>query len=114
MDVPWIGIQEWDKPLFLHWPVPYEVLRPLVPEPFVLDTFDGQAWVGIVPFKAVHTKPRWGSDLVTLGSHFQLNFRTYIRFLRGASCSISQRLYQQQAGCTGGEDDVPSVSSRSV
>jgi len=42
--------QSWGKLLFLHWPVPADLLRPLVPEPLAIDTFEGTAWVGITPF----------------------------------------------------------------
>ena len=80
MKNPWIGVQYWENPIFMHWPVPYNALRPLVPEPFQLDTFNGDAWVGIVPFKAVQTYPRWGKGLFSLGPFWQLNIRTYIRF----------------------------------
>jgi uncharacterized protein YqjF (DUF2071 family) len=36
--------QRWEDLLFLHWPMPSSLLRPLVPEPLALDTFHGTAW----------------------------------------------------------------------
>lgn len=80
MNMPWIGVQHWETPTFLHWPVPYQTLRALVPQPFQIDTFNEQAWVGVVPFKAVATYPRWGSKIFSLGPLWQLNIRTYVRF----------------------------------
>ncbi len=38
------------KLLFLHWSRLAESLRPLIPDPLVIDTFDGAAWIGITPF----------------------------------------------------------------
>lgn len=78
--MPWIGIQYWETPAFFHWPVAYERLRALVPKPFELDTFDGQAWVSVVPFQATATYPRFGQQLFSLRPLWQLNIRTYIRF----------------------------------
>ena len=42
----------WSELLFAHWPVDAELLRPALPEPVrpCLDTFDGAAWLGVVPF----------------------------------------------------------------
>src|SRR5581483_11580505 len=35
-DTPVVGYQQWRDLLFLHWPMPVEVLRPLVPEPLAI------------------------------------------------------------------------------
>jgi uncharacterized protein YqjF (DUF2071 family) len=48
---PWVMAQDWEDLLFAHWPVPVEVLQWLVPSGLELDTFEGQAWIGIVPFR---------------------------------------------------------------
>jgi hypothetical protein len=42
--------QRWHDLLFAHWPLPAESVRPLIPPELELDTFDGQAWVGVIPF----------------------------------------------------------------
>lgn len=76
----WIGVQYWENPIFMHWPVPYDTLRALVPAPFQLDTFNGQAWIGLILFRASRSSSRWGASLFSLGSLWQLNVRTYIRF----------------------------------
>src|SRR5438067_3264184 len=41
------GTQNWRQLLFLHWTVPAEVLRPLVPPSLELDLWEGEAWVGV-------------------------------------------------------------------
>ncbi|CAN5326291.1 hypothetical protein BH23BAC1_BH23BAC1_46180 [soil metagenome] len=48
---PWIMQQTWQDLLFLHYKIPFEVLRPLVPERLELDTYRGDAWISITPFK---------------------------------------------------------------
>src|SRR4051812_11011254 len=53
------GFQRWRSLLFLHWPVPVEVLRPLVPAELALDLHDGVAFVGVVPFAMQGVRPRW-------------------------------------------------------
>ncbi|HEX6626189.1 MAG TPA: DUF2071 domain-containing protein, partial [Pyrinomonadaceae bacterium] len=42
--------QWWGKLLFMHWPVAPKLLRPLLPPQLAIDTFEGRAWVGVVPF----------------------------------------------------------------
>lgn len=48
--LPIAGTQQWRSLLFMHWPVPVDRLRPLVPAALELDLFDGVAYVGLVPF----------------------------------------------------------------
>lgn len=75
---PWMLEQQWDDLLFIHWPIPYETLRPYVPQALKLETYHGQAWIGVIPFRASINRPRllpW-----SLGSYVELNVRTYVRF----------------------------------
>ena len=69
----------WVDLLFAHWPMPVETLRPLVPPGLELDTFDGQAWVGIVPFRMEDVAPRFLPACRRLGAFPELNVRTYVR-----------------------------------
>ena len=55
---PWILRMRWVDLLFAHWPVPAAALRALIPPALELDTFDGQAWLGIVPFRMEDVAPR--------------------------------------------------------
>src|SRR5215472_13293648 len=54
----WVMRQSWRELLFAHWPVKVQALRPLVPAALTLDTFEGEAWVGIVPFRMSEVCPR--------------------------------------------------------
>ncbi|PYS62338.1 MAG: hypothetical protein DMF74_13585 [Acidobacteria bacterium] len=42
--------QNWGKLLFMHWSIAAELLRPLIPAQLEIDTFEGSAWIGVVPF----------------------------------------------------------------
>src|SRR5215204_1401663 len=76
---PWIMTQTWNDLLFAHWPVEAAVLRPLVPEAFELDRFNGQAWIGVVPFHMTNVAPRFVPALPWLSAFPELNVRTYVR-----------------------------------
>jgi uncharacterized protein YqjF (DUF2071 family) len=76
---PWIMRMRWVDLLFAHWPMPVETLRPLVPPGLELDTFDGQAWLGIVPFRMEDVAPRFLPALARLGGFPELNVRTYVQ-----------------------------------
>jgi uncharacterized protein YqjF (DUF2071 family) len=74
----WVMAQSWHHLLFVHWPVAVDDLRPHIPPGFEIDTFDGQAWVGVVPFEMSHIHAQ-GLPPVPLFSAFpELNVRTYI------------------------------------
>lgn len=77
-DEPWILLQEWTDLLFAHWPLPPDVVRPHVPEALELDTFDGQAWIGIVPFHLSLLKGRLVPPVPGVSSFPELNVRTYV------------------------------------
>ncbi|MDQ3854864.1 MAG: DUF2071 domain-containing protein [Chloroflexota bacterium] len=75
---PWVLAQTWHDLLFAHWPVPVDELRGLVPEGLHLDTYDGWAWVGVVPFRLSGLRVR-GLPPFPYGSVFpELNVRTYV------------------------------------
>ncbi|WP_135664061.1 YqjF family protein [Halorhabdus rudnickae] len=66
----------WRDVFFAHWPVDPTVLEATLPDGLTVDTFDGQAWLGIVGFRMDDIRPRF----VPIGRSFQeLNLRTYVR-----------------------------------
>lgn len=76
---PWLIRQTWLDLLFAHWPVTPAALRPLIPPQLKLDTFGGDAWVGVVPFELRSLTVRVAHD--RLGLTFpELNVRTYVSF----------------------------------
>ncbi len=76
---PWVMSQTWNDLLFAHWPVPKDRLRELVPARFELDLFDGEAWLGIVPFRMTNVAPRLVPSLRWISAFPELNVRTYVR-----------------------------------
>jgi hypothetical protein len=70
--------QVWHDLLFAHWPFDPDVVRSLVPEPLPLDTFEGRAWVGVVPFHITGVRPRFLPPLPVVSAFPELNVRTYV------------------------------------
>ena len=75
---PWIMHMRWLQLLFMHWPVPPAVLRPLLPAGLELDTFENEAWLGIVPFKMTNVRPRCMPPMGGASAFAELNVRTYV------------------------------------
>lgn len=78
MSAPWVLRMRWVDLLFAHWPMPVEALRPLVPPDLEVDTFEGQAWLGIVPFRMEDVAPRFLPAVPGLGTFPEINVRTYV------------------------------------
>jgi len=53
-------------------------MRRLVPDQLTLDTFDGQCWVGVVPFRMSGIRGRGFPALPGLSRFPELNVRTYV------------------------------------
>jgi uncharacterized protein len=70
--------QSWHDLLFAHWPIAAGVMRSLIPRQLALDIFDGQCWVGVVPFWMSGVRAR-GTPAMGGWSLFpELNVRTYV------------------------------------
>ena len=65
----WTWKQSWCDLLFAHWVVPVAELQPLIPAELELDTYEGQAWVGVVPF-TMYIRHRLAPPLADLASYF--------------------------------------------
>jgi uncharacterized protein YqjF (DUF2071 family) len=70
--------QTWRDLLFAHWPVPDHALRPLVPAGLTLQTFEGQAWVGITSFVLTGLRLRALPAIPGLSRFPEINVRTYV------------------------------------
>lgn len=75
---PWIMAQSWHDLLFAHWPIDASHLRPLIPAALDIDTFQGEAWIGVVPFRMSGVRLRATPALPTLSAFPELNVRTYV------------------------------------
>lgn len=76
---PWVMAQQWCDLLFAHWPLPPFAVQALLPPAMTVDTFDGDAWLGIVPFEMHGVRPRSMPAVPWLSAFPELNVRTYVR-----------------------------------
>ncbi|MFK7817702.1 MAG: YqjF family protein [Planctomycetaceae bacterium] len=74
----WAMAQTWSNLLFAHWRVPFEKLRDQIPAGLEIDTFDGDAWIGVVPFE-LRVRPRFCPVVPKVSAFPELNVRTYVK-----------------------------------
>lgn len=82
-----IGYQTWSNLAFVHWRLPAKVLRPLIPKELEIDTFDGEAWLGLVPFYMSGVRPWWSPAVRGISNFCETNLRTYVHF-KGANPGV--------------------------
>jgi uncharacterized protein YqjF (DUF2071 family) len=70
--------QNWGKLLFMHWPIDAALLRPLVPKQLEIDTFNGQAWIGVIPFTMWGIRASLLPPIPGTRAFHELNLRTYV------------------------------------
>jgi uncharacterized protein YqjF (DUF2071 family) len=76
---PYIAEQHWLDLAFLHWTVAHDAIERRLPPGLILDVFDDQAWVGIVPFRLQGLHPLHLPGVPTATDFLELNVRTYVR-----------------------------------
>ena len=59
--------------------MPLDALRPHVPSALEVDTFDGDAYLGVTPFRVANLRLRGLPPVPLLSSFLELNCRTYVR-----------------------------------
>ena len=69
----------WSDIAFAHWRVPLDTMRNLVPAELEVDTHDGDAWVGLIPFRMQDCRFRGVPPLPGLQNFLECNVRTYVR-----------------------------------
>lgn len=82
---PVVMRQKWRDLLFLHWRYPPDLVQPMLPPGLEVETFDGSAWVGVVPFRMRAIRPRFLPALPHLSYFLEANVRTYARDAQGRS-----------------------------
>ena len=70
--------QRWAGLLFLHWPVDPSLIAPRLPAGLHVDTFEGKAWLGVVPFFMDRVRPVGLPPVPWLSWFMELNVRTYV------------------------------------
>jgi uncharacterized protein YqjF (DUF2071 family) len=71
--------QVWRSLTFLHWRYQADSIAPLLPKGLTLDTFDGSAWIGLVPFLLAGVQPYGFPALPWISEFPETNVRTYVR-----------------------------------
>jgi len=69
--------QRWESLSFLHWRVDPDQLQRTLPEGLSVQTFDNEAWLGLVPFHMRVGFAR-GPLVPWIGSFCETNVRTYV------------------------------------
>lgn len=68
----------WRDLLFLHWRIDPKVIQSTLPAGLYVDTFDGDAWVAIVPFFMNNIRPTWFPAVPGISQFQETNVRTYV------------------------------------
>src|SRR5262249_47751716 len=76
---PWVMARVWHDLLSAPWPIAVDRMRAAVPPALELDTFDGRAWLGVVPFRMTGVRLRMTPPIPRLSAFPELNVRTYVR-----------------------------------
>ena len=70
--------QEWRNLAYVHWRYDPAVVQSLLPPELTVDTFEGSAWVGLIPFSMRNIGLPHGPSVPYFGSFPEINVRTYV------------------------------------
>jgi uncharacterized protein YqjF (DUF2071 family) len=80
---PHVMLQRWERLAFLHWRWDPDVIQRTLPPGLTVDTFQGEAWLAIVPFFMRGIRPRFCPPVPGISDFLELNVRTYVRDAQG-------------------------------
>ncbi len=80
-----VMFQRWRELLFLHWVWDPADIQRTLPPGLTVDTFEGKAYLGIVPFYMRQVRPRFCPTVPGLSNFLELNVRTYVYDERGVA-----------------------------
>lgn len=70
--------QRWEELLFLHWEVNQDLIQATLPEGLQVDTFEGNAYLGVVPFFMRGVRPSFLPAVPGISDFMECNLRTYV------------------------------------
>lgn len=70
--------QQWSELAFFHWAYDPEVVQQQLPAGLTIDTFDGSAWIGLIPFEMRDVRLGRTPPVPWLGTFVEINVRTYV------------------------------------
>jgi uncharacterized protein YqjF (DUF2071 family) len=76
-------LQRWEKLVFLHWRWDASDIQRTLPPGLFVDTFQGDAWLAIVPFYMRGIRPRFCPPVPGISNFLELNVRTYVHDEQG-------------------------------
>jgi len=80
---PHVLLQRWEKLAFLHWRWDAADIQRTLPPGLFVDTFQGDAWLAIVPFYMRGIRPRFCPPVPGISDFLELNVRTYVHDEQG-------------------------------
>lgn len=78
-----IGSQSWQQLLFLHWRMPAARIQAILPKALRVQTYDGDAWLAVVPFSMEKVRPWWSPPVPGISWFLETNVRTYVQHDNG-------------------------------
>ena len=78
--LPIVMHQRWEELLFLHWPFEPQIIAKVLPPSLRVDTFEGKAWIGVVPFSMRNVRPRFLPSVPGISNFPELNLRTSVSY----------------------------------
>ena len=70
--------QQWHELAYFHWRYDPTEVQALLPKGLTVDTFDGSAWVGLIPFEMRNVRVGPTPPIPWLGNFHEINVRTYV------------------------------------
>jgi uncharacterized protein len=74
-----IMYQHWRRLTFIHWRYPTDSVQRLLPAGLTVQTFDGSAWVGLIPFLMDQVRAPGVPAMPWLSRFPETNLRTYVQ-----------------------------------
>ncbi len=71
-------LQKWRDLFFVHWEVSPEQIQKTLPQGLLVDTFQGKAYLGLVPFRLFALRPSVLPSLPFISNFYEINLRTYV------------------------------------
>lgn len=75
----WIIAQNWSQVLFFSFRYDAKLIEQKIPAELDVDTYDGSAWLSIVPFYMSRIRFRF-TPVLPMCSLWELNLRTYVKY----------------------------------
>lgn len=78
-----VMLQRWEQLIFLHWRWDAAEIQRTLPAGLHVDTFQGDAWLAIVPFYMRGIRPRFCPPVPGISDFLEMNVRTYVHDEQG-------------------------------